>query len=201
MEWIGNILSGGVLGAVTSIFGAWFKYKQDKDEREFKLKYLNAESKNAIAEINAQIEVSRVVTEGSILIEEAKADTAEARGRNGLIERLTGNYMSESTLSQMLKDDSLTGKIFKPLIYLHVMFMDAVRGLIRPILTVGIVGYVAWIVNVALTPYILSGSQSELMSMVIAPSIQLILFSASTVIGFWFSSKALERRYQKDNTK
>ena len=198
MEFLTNILSGGILGVFTSIFSTWFKYKEQQETNKFKLDMLKAQSDATIEEIKANIQVQQVITEGAIQLEENKSDTMESIGRSSLIETLTGKYLSDNVLKLMLKDTSITGQIFKPLIYLHVLFMDAIRGLIRPTLTIGIVWYVTYIINISLDEYLLADFGSEnLMSMVIKPAIQLILFSASTVISFWFADKSMSRRFQQ----
>ena len=199
MNFLTDILSGGLLGSFTSIFASWLKFKQQKEQNEFELKKFKLESEATVAEINAQIEVNKTITEGAISLEETRADTAEVVGRAGLIESLTGKYLKDDVVKIMLKDNSTVGLIFKPLIYLHLLFMDAVRGLIRPVLTIGIVIYVMTIIDTALDSYLLDDfGEENLMLMVIKPAIQLILFSASTVIAFWFSDKAMSRRYQKN---
>ena len=203
MEWLsglGNIVSGGILGSITSLVGTWFKYKEAKDDREFKLKYLQAESAANIAEINANIEVNKTITEGQVMIEEAKADALENVGRTDLIAKLTGNYMGTSTLNLMIKDNTKIGLIFRPLLYLHIMFMDAVRGLVRPVLTVGIMGFIGYLLVMTLVPYIKTGDEAVLMKLVIAPAIQLILFGASTALGFWFSDKATSKAFVKNQS-
>jgi len=201
MEFLTNILSGGVLGVFTSAFSTWFKYKEQVQANKFKLDMIKAQSDASIQEIKARVQVQQVVTEGNVKLEESKADTAENIGRSSLIEKLTGKYLSDDILKTMLTDDSWVGRIFKPLIYLHVLFMDAVRGLIRPILTLGIVWYVTYIINLALHKYLsMDYGAQGLMQMVIHPAIQLILFSASTVIAFWFADKSMSRRFQKGNS-
>ena len=198
MDFLTNILSGGVLGVFTSAFSTWFKYKEKQQDNKFKLQMIKAQSDASIQEIKAQVEVQNIVTEGNVKVEESKADTMENVGRSSLLEKLTGKYLSDDTLKIMLTDDSLVGRVFRPLIYLHILFMDAVRGLIRPVLTVGIVWYVAYIVNISLHKYLtMDNGETELMQMVIHPAIQLILFSASTVIAFWFADKSMSRRFQK----
>ena len=202
MDFFTNILSGGILGVVTSLTNVWFKYKADKEEHAFQLAKIKAQSDASIEEIKANIQVQQIVTEGSIKLEENKADTAESVGRNSLIAKLTSNYISDSILKLMLNDNSLSGRIFRPLIYLHLLFMDAVRGLIRPVLTVGIVWYITYIINMSLSKYMgATFSQTDLMDLVIRPAIELILFSASTVIAFWFSDKATSRRFQQGISK
>jgi len=191
MEFITNVLSGGVLGVFTSIFSTWFKYKEQQESNKFKLDMLKAQSDASIKEIEANLQVQQVITEGVI-------EANESVGRSSLIQNLTGKYMSDDIVKLMLNDGSWVGVVFKPLIYLHILFMDAVRGLIRPILTVGIVWYVTYIINISLDTYLADDFGAEnLMIMVIKPTIQLILFSASTVISFWFADKSMSRRFQK----
>jgi len=201
MEFLTNILSGGILGVFTSAFSTWFKYKEQQQANKFKLDMIKAQSDASIQEIKAQVQVQQVVTEGNIKLEENKADTMENVGRSSLIEKLTGKYLSDDILKTMLTDDSWIGRIFRPIVYFHILFMDAVRGLIRPILTIGIVGYVSYIINLSLGKYLSMDSGLEgLMQMVISPAVQLILFSASTVIAFWFADKSMSRRFQKSTT-
>jgi len=191
MEFLTNIFSGGILGVFTSIFSTWFKYKEQQENNRFRLDMLKAQSDASVREIEANIQVQQVLTEGAI-------EANESVGRSSLIQNLTGKYLSDDILKTMINDTSLVGTIFKPLIYLHVLFMDAIRGLIRPMLTVGIVWYVTYIINISLDSYLADDFGAEnLMTMVIKPTIQLILFSASTVISFWFADKSMARRFQK----
>ena len=191
MDFLTNILSGGILGVITSIFSTWFKYKEQKENNKFKLDMIKVQSDASIREIEASVKIQEVITEGAV-------EANESVGRSSLIQNLTGKYLSDDILRTMINDTSLIGTIFKPLIYLHVLFMDAIRGLIRPILTVGIVWYVTYIINITLDSYLANDFGTEnLMTMVIKPTIQLILFSASTVISFWFADKAMARRFQK----
>jgi len=191
MDFFTNILSGGLLGVITSLTSAWFKYKADKEQHSFELAKIKAQSNAAIEEIKANIQVQQIVQEG-------QADTAESVGRSSLIEKLTSNYISDTILNKMITDNSLSGRIFRPLIYAHLLFMDAIRGLIRPVLTIGVVWYVTYVINISLQKYMTVGfSKIELMDLVIRPSIELILFSTSTVVSFWFADKSMSRRFQK----
>jgi len=190
MDFLTNIFSGGLLGVVTSLFSGWMKYKEVKQRNEHELAMIKVQSDASIAEIKANIEVQKTVTEG-------QADANENVGRSDLIKTLTGKYIKDNILEKIIDDNSLTGRIFKPFLYAHLIFMDAIRGLIRPVLTLGIVGYVAWIINSTLTVYLKDTDYTNLMDKVINPSITLLLFSASTVIGFWFADKAMTRRYQQ----
>jgi hypothetical protein len=205
MDWLTGLASigsggflGSFLGIFTSLASTYVQYKEKLADNKHQLDLIKANSEATIREIDAQIEVQKIVTEGDVRVEEAESDTAESVGRNSLIERLTGKYLSDDILKTMITDTTKIGIFFKPFIYLHVIFMDAVRGLIRPILTVGIVWYVTYIIDMALEEYFLDDYASEnLMVMVIKPAIQLILFSTSTVVSFWFADKSMSRRFQK----
>ena len=196
LDFFTNIVSGGMLGAATSMFGTWMQHKDQQEKNSHEVIMVKANSDATLAEIQANVEVSRTITEGQVLIEEAKAEALENVGRGGLIERLTNNYLSDSTLNVMLQDSTWVGKVFRPFIYAHLLFMDAIRGLIRPAITAGVIGYVMYIVHMTLTPYVAQGNMAVLMDMVTRPSVTLLLFSASTVIGFWFADKSMAKRYQ-----
>jgi len=199
MDFLMNIFSGGLLGAVTNLFGAWMKHKDQQEKNSHELKMVKATSEAALAEIQANVQVSKVVAEGNVLMEEARSDTAESIGRSGLIENLTGKYLKDGIVEKMIDDNSWTGKAFRPLLYGHLLLMDAVRGLVRPVLTVGVIGYISFVVNKTLTPFVLSGDAELLMRTVTQPSVQLLLFSASTMVGFWFADKSMAKDYRKSN--
>jgi len=198
MDFITNILSGGVLGAFTSLFSTWFKIKEKREDNEFKLKMIEAQSKANIEEIKANIQVQQTITEGAVQIEELRADTEESKGRNLLIQKTTGNFISDETLHLMLTDSSTIGKVFKPITYFTILTLEASRGIIRPLLTAGISYFCMYIFIDTMTMYGKGNiSQDLLMNEVIKPIIQLIIFGASTMWGFWFADKSMARRLQK----
>lgn len=205
MEWlsdIANIASGGLLGSVlgilTSTIGTYFKHKEVLARNAHELNLIKANSDASIREIEAQVKVQRIVTEGNILLEENRADTEESVGRASMLQVLTGKYISDDILKTIIADDTKIGLFIRPFIYLHLLFMDAVRGLIRPVLTVGIVWYVTYLTNIALEDYLTDDfAKEELMEMVIEPAVMLILFSTSTVVSFWFADRSMARRFQK----
>lgn len=198
MEFLTNILGGGILGSVTSLFSTWFKLKEKREDNEFKLKMIEAQSKANIEEIKAQIEVQRTITEGEIQVEELRADVEETKGRNELIQKTTGNFISDETLHIMLNDKTWTGKAFRPIVYFTLLALEAMRGAIRPVLTAGFAWFCMYIFIDAMALYTKgSVSQEMLMQEVINPTINLLLFGSSTMIGFWFSDKSMARRLQK----
>lgn len=197
MDFLTNILSGGILGVVTSAISTWLKYKEVKESNDFKLKMIKAQSDASIEEIKAQVQMNKVIVEGNVSTEYAKAEVAETASRSSLIANLTANYIDKDVLIHMLSDNTLTGRIFKPLLFLHLIVMDFVRGMVRPILTAGIMYYIIMIVNQSLGTYLVSGNTVDLLNTVINPALTLLLFSASTVISFWFADKSMSRRFQE----
>jgi hypothetical protein len=198
MEFLTNILGGGILGSLTSLFSSYFKLKEKREDNEFKLKMIEAQSKASINEINAQIEVQKTITEGEVMVEELRADTEEAKGRNSLIQKTTGNFISDETLHIMLNDKTWVGVVFKPLTYFTLLTLEASRGIIRPLLTAGFSYFCMFIFIEAMEIYTKGAiDQVMLMNEVIKPTINLLLFGASTMIGFWFADRASSRRYQK----
>lgn len=198
MEFLTNVLGGGILGSITSLFSTWFKIKEKREENEFKLKMIEAQSKANIEEIKANVEVQRTITEGAIQVEELRADVEETKGRNILIQKTTGNFISDETLHMMINDKTLTGKVFRPIVYLTLLTLEASRGMIRPVLTAGFSWFCMYIFIDAMALY--SKGKIDpvlLMNEVIKPTINLLLFGASTMIGFWFADKSMARRYQK----
>ena len=198
MEFLNNIVSGGILGSVTSLFSTWFKLQEKKEDNKFQIEKIEAQSKANINEINARVEIEKTITEGEIQVEELRADVEETKGRNELIQKTTGNFISDETLHIMLNDKTWTGKAFRPIVYFTLLALEAMRGAIRPVLTAGFAWFCMYIFVDAMSLYTKGAvSQEMLMTEVIKPTINLLLFGSSTMIGFWFSDKSMARRIQK----
>ncbi len=199
MEFFANLIGGGLLGAVSSIFNGWLKHVDQKDKRRHQLALIKANSDAAVREIEARIKIQHEITEGNIQEAEMRAEENEMHGRNAMIEKLTGRYASENILEKMMDDNSLLGKIFRPFIYLHVLVMDFLRGIIRPLVTSGSIVFAFYVFVTAFDMYQkMNGTiaPSDLMDSVIKPIINLLIFIVSVVIGFWFADKSASRRFQ-----
>lgn len=199
MDAILNLLSGGILGTISQFIGKWFTLKEKREEREHELKLIKANTEATISEINARIQVEQTITEREIQVEELKADVEESKGRSELIAQVTGSYIPKDILEKIITDTSWTGIIFKPLVYLHLIFMDALRGTVRPFITAGSVLFSFFIFIQAFEMYITLGTVTPdlLLEHVIKPMVNLVIFMVSTAMGFWFADKASVRRFQK----
>ncbi len=199
MDFWTNLLSGGVLGVLSSLFNGWLKYKDEQDRRRHQLALIRENAEANVREIEARVQVERQITEGRIKESEMDMEREESKGRTALIERLTGRYLSDDVIGRLLSDTSLTGMIFRPLVYIHILFMDALRGVVRPIITAGSIGFSFYVFYVSFEMYSkLAGIPNAqlLMENVILPMINLTIFVVSAVIGFWFSDKSAARRFQ-----
>ena len=106
MNTLINLLGGGLLGSVTSIFTQWMKNKEKVADQEFELKKIKAESDATIAEIQARVQIEQSITERMVQVEELKADVQEADGRSDLIAKTTGNYIEKDVMLKMISDNS-----------------------------------------------------------------------------------------------
>lgn len=200
MNTIINLISGGLIGSLTSLVQTWIKAKEKVSDQEFELKKIKAQSDADIAEINARIKIEETITEREIQVKELDADVQESVGRNGLIEATTGDRISEKVLLKMMSDTTFVGKyIMRPLIYTHLLVMDFMRGIIRPGTTATSLAFTAFVFIQAWALYCTmeTVTPDQLMKMVIAPVIDLLVFIVSTVVSFWFADKSGARNFNK----
>lgn len=200
MNTLINLISGGLIGSLTSLIQTWLKAKEKANDQEFELKKIKAESDAAIAEINARVKIEESITEREIQVKELEADVQESVGRNSLIETTTGDRISEKVLLKMIGDTTFVGKyIMRPLIYIYLLVMDFTRGIIRPGTTVTSLAFTAFVFIQAWGLYstMTEITPNELMKMVIAPVIDLLVFIVSTVVSFWFADKSGARNFNK----
>lgn len=199
MDILINLLGGGLLGSLTSIFTQWMKNKEKANDQDFELKKIKAESDATIAEINARVQIEETITERMIQVEELKADVQEAQGRSSLIEKTTGNYIEKEVMLKMITDKSWVGLIMRPLIYANNLLIELSRSIIRPVITMGSLLFNAYIFIVAWELYktLATVTPEQIMMMVISPTINLLVFISSTAVGFWFADKSNVRNFSK----
>jgi len=199
MNTIINLLGGGLLGSLTSLFTQWMKNKEKVNDQEFELKKIKTQSDATIAEINARIQIEETITERAVQVEEIKADGQEAEGRSSLIEKTTGNYIEKDVMLKMISDDSWVGIIMRPLIYGNSLLIELSRSIIRPFITVGSLLFNCYIFVTAWGLYsaLETVSPEQIMTLVIVPTIDLLVFISSTAVGFWFADKSNVRAFSK----
>jgi hypothetical protein len=172
-----NILTGGLAGGITGIIGSIssaianyklkkLEYQHEKEMQELNLKKIELQSN--LAKTNADI-----LTQ----IKELEALTKSQ-------ETLSKQYFKESYF-QYLPDWS------KPIIAIMLAVLDFLRGLVRPVLTVYIVGLVTWIgYSTYKTNPSAFNSSAELL-------VQVILYLSSTAFSWWFSDRSIVKFIQQ----
>ena len=199
MNTLINLLGGGLLGSVTSIFTQWMKNKEKVADQEFELKKIKAESDATIAEIQARVQIEQSITEREVRVEELKADVQEANGRSDLIAETTGDYIKKDVMIKMISDDTWIGLIMRPFIYANNLLIELSRSIIRPFITVGSLLFNCYIFVTAWGLYSALGTVTpeQIMTLVIVPTIDLLVFISSTAVGFWFADKSNVRAFTK----
>ena len=185
-----------LFGSISGVIGHWFKSKEEKDKREheaemFKLQMdrdkLNSEL--AIAEINANLKVTEVQTEGALL-------QTEAKDFNSVVATLNKNILSESILKTLLDSKWYTpSRFFGVLLAILFGFVDVIRGLIRPSLTIlafVFIGYIANILGMHLEMF-----NDEKKLVILAMTIDAIIYVLTASTQFWFMDRAGARDFRK----
>jgi hypothetical protein len=140
---------GGVTGLLGNVVSGIFKYKNTKLELQGKqlqfkhdLAMVEAETKAMIMEAKANIKVTQAQVEGAIEIEDSKAFMeAQKQGNKNLFD----NKWIEGLLRVENKWAKIITIPIASLISILFGFVDFLRGLIRPALTVYLCGVTTWV--------------------------------------------------------
>jgi hypothetical protein len=140
---------GGVTGIVGNVISGIFKYKSSKLELEsIKIKnshdlaMIDAETKAMIEEAKANIKITQAQVEGAIEIEDSKAFMeAQKQGNKTLLD----NQWVAALLNVQSKWGKLIAIPVASIISILFGFVDFLRGIIRPVLTVYLCGVTTWV--------------------------------------------------------
>jgi len=140
---------GGVTGIIGNVVGAFFKHKQAKIELETKklefsheAKMVELETKAMILEAKANIKITQAQAEGAIELEDAKAYIESQKEGN---KSLFNNKWIDSLLTVENKWAKIITIPVASIIAILFGFVDFLRGLIRPALTIYLCGITTWI--------------------------------------------------------
>jgi hypothetical protein len=139
---------GGITGLIGNAVGGWFKLKQKKLDLDIKkmehkheLEMVTAETKAMIMEAKANIKITQAQVEGAIEIEDAKSYMQSQKEGNK-------NLFSNKWIDALLQVEGWWRIITLPLAGLVSTlfgFVDFLRGLIRPALTIYLCGVTTWV--------------------------------------------------------
>jgi len=201
LDMIAGVFTGGgstilssLLGSVSGVVGHYYKAKEHQQTREHEkdLIKLNMErdqqeSELQLAEIKANLEVTKTITEGELLKE-------EARGFNPAVMKIS----TTKTLHNKAFEKLLDGNIFQSFLGTILAFImglvDIIRGLIRPALTAASFGIMIYLVKTfAIGTDLLPEQHLLILTLVIDASVYVL--TAATQ--FWFMDRAGARDFRK----
>lgn len=180
-ELLGSIFSGGITGIIGSAINSFAEYKNKKLTYEYEYKKLEHDQRMLKLEHEARLQITE--TEGDIELEQIREkgklnlETVEASGFKASIE-------SESRGASFATGENARNS------WLFI-FVDAVRGLIRPFLTIYLIAIVTLMygdIHLILqqTDQHLSTEQSLILLKKITDT---ILYVATAVVLWWFGSR------------
>lgn len=187
-------LFSSLAGSLSAILGHWLKAREEEKRREhdLKLKELEMEMRkqdhnHAMAEIEANIKVTEVQTEGQLLI-------AEAKDFNSAVAEINKNLIPTSILERLLDGGAIT-RFFGVLIAVQLAQVDVIRGLIRPSLTAASFTAIGWLAY-KLTPMFISIDNVEKAALLMMV-IDAIVYVLTAATQFWFMDRAGARDFRR----
>ena len=168
MESLIGLFSTGGMGAIIGLAGSWMTKREDRKKAELDLQREIEIGKLRLQEITAE-------SEHELAMADKEMERAEVEG-NIAIESAEIDAFTESLKAQAKS----TG----------IVFVDAVRGMMRPLITVFLLGLSTWL---AVTVHTLVGgletiSKVELFDLY-EIIIQQIIFLTVTAVTWWFGSR------------
>jgi hypothetical protein len=142
-----DILLGGITGLIGNAFTTWFKYKNTKMDNEHKEKMVDLETQAMIKESEMQIQVTKARIEGEVeLADSAAFDTSQTAGNKQLF--------ADKWIDMIManRDRKWTGWFFGllgTLIAGGFALVDWLNGMMRPALTIYLVGTSSYITYLA----------------------------------------------------
>lgn len=197
-----DLLTGGastiissLLGSVSGVVGHYFKAKEKKEKQshelaliELSMKRDKQETELMLAEISANLEVTKVQTEGALLMEESK-------GFNPAVLGIT----KSKTLNNKAFEKLLEGNWFQKLLGTVLAFMmglvDIIRGLVRPILTFGSAAAIAYLIKTFTVGVADFDDEKQLLLLTLVIDATVYVLTAS--VQFWFMDRAGARDFRK----
>lgn len=143
-----DVLLGGLTGLIGNAFTSWFKFKNLKMELTHKEKMVDLETKAMIEEAKAQIKITQSRIEGEIELADAAAfETSQKVGSQKLFHEKWVDMIMESG-----KTDKWYGfffKFFGMMIAAAFAMVDWLNGIMRPALTIYLLGASTYITLLA----------------------------------------------------
>jgi len=143
-----DVILGGVTGLLGNAFTTWFKFKNAKMEYAHKEKMVDLETQAMIQEAEMQIDITKSRIEGEIELADAAAfDTSQKVGSQKLFHEKWIDMIMEAGKTE--KWYSFVFKTFGTIISASFAFVDWLNAMMRPALTIYLLGASSYITLLA----------------------------------------------------
>lgn len=197
-----ELILGGLTGLIGSSITAWTNYKTQKLKNDHDIAMVEAETNAMIAETKANIEITKTQTEADVEM----ADT-EAYSK-GIVEGNKGSF-SEKWINKLFGVKGWLSFLSIPTaIMLSVLFglVDFLKGLMRPGLTMYLVGMTTWITMMAWE--IMNQNQvtitAEQAYNIFTDVINIVIYLTVSCVTWWFADRRIAKflmRLKDGNSK
>lgn len=198
-----DIIFGGVTGLIGNAFTTWFKYKNAKMEYEHDEKMIKLKTDSMIQQSQMQIDITKSKVEGEIEIKDSEAfQVSQNVGSEKLFHEKWIDMLMEAG-----KSNKWFGWFFTLvgiLIAAAFSFVDFLNSLMRPTLTLYLVGsssyitYLAWqIIQKAGVGAITSTQAVNIFTQVTSS----VIYLAVSAVTWWFGDRTMSKYLQQQGAK
>jgi hypothetical protein len=189
---------GGITGLIGNAVGGWFKLKQKKLDLDIKkmehkheLEMVTAETRAMIMEAKANIKITQAQVEGAIEIEDAKSYMQSQKEGNK-------NLFSNKWIDALLQVEGWWRIITLPLAGLVSTlfgFVDFLRGLIRPALTIYLCGVTTWVTWMAWEIMNMNGVALTVLeaSKIFNDVTSIVTYLTVSTVTWWFGDRRMAK--------
>ena len=189
---------GGVTGLIGNVVGGWFKLKQARLQSEIRIadraheiSMVKAETQAMIMEAKANIKITQAQVEGAIDLKDAEAFMqSQTEGNKALF--------SNKWIDALMATQGWWKVITLPLASLIAFlfgFVDFLRGLIRPALTVYLCGVTTWVTWMAWEIMKIEGlSLSSLQAVnIFNDTTSIVTYLTVSCVTWWFGDRRMAK--------
>ena len=194
MSILASILGGGFTGLFGTFLSGIVQYFTMKEKNKHEIALLDAESKNMIAEVSANIERDKVQTAGAVEIAETEAFSKS-------LESMSKPLFMESYMKGLMSGGQFGQACGVILSFLFGM-VDFITRLARPALTYYLMGCTTWLTVIVYE--VLEKASGPVIDAVWAKAlfgdiVYAIIYMTTSCVMWWFGDrrvgKAIEKRF------
>ncbi len=198
-----DVILGGVTGLLGNTITSFFKYKNSKMEYAHKEKMVDLETQAMIKEAEMQIDINKARIEGEIELADAAAfDTSQKVGSQKLFHEKWIEMIMEAGRAD--KWYSFVFKITGAVISASFAFVDWLNAMMRPTLTIYLVGASSYITVLAWKIMEAHGMDTITSMQAIAIFNQVsstMIYLAVSCVTWWFGDRTMSKFLQQREKK